>query len=139
MKIFRSFAIGGLAMAMLAATPVAAQSSYYGRDRHDNGRNVVIGAAVGALAGAAIASSSNRNRSYGSQAGYYGNQSGYYGNNGYYGNSGYYDRSRGYVYGNGGGYYDRGDYRQDRRAHRQHDRQHRREDRRHERQHDRRW
>ena len=50
MKILRSLAVGGFAMAMLAATPAAAQSGYYERDRHDNGRNLVIGAAVGGLA-----------------------------------------------------------------------------------------
>lgn len=132
MKILKSLALGGFAMAILAATPAAAQNGYYNQDRHDGGRNIVIGAAVGALAGAAIASGGDRHRSYGAQPGYYGYQGGYYDNRRTYGNGGYYGRPYGNpgYYGGGPRYSDRNHYRQDRRDAREHRREARRHDRR---------
>jgi|GEM_PF-5591384 len=134
MMIIKSLAAGGMALIMLAATPVAAQNGHHGRDRNDNRRDVAVGVAVGALAGAALATNYNRDRRSGSPNGYYDTR---------YGSpNGYYDNRQGYGYSRGNGYYvdDRErHYRQDRRAHRRHDREHRREERRHDRQHERRW
>lgn len=134
MMILKSLAAGGMALILLAATPVAAQNGHHGRDRNDNRRDVAVGVAVGALAGAALATNYNRDTRYGTRNGYYDDR---------YGSPNrYYDNRQGYGYSSGNGYYadDRErHYRQHRRAHRRHDREHRREERRHDRQHERRW
>ena len=52
MRTLPMLTVGAATLAMLAATPAAAQSRY---EREDNtGRNVAVGAVVGALAGALL-------------------------------------------------------------------------------------
>lgn len=55
MKTLTTLAAGAVAMTMVAATPAAAQSyrDYRDRDRSDSS-DVLIGAAIGAVAGAAL-------------------------------------------------------------------------------------
>ncbi len=50
MKTFSTIAVGIVALTLLAASPSAAQN----RDRDDTGRNAILGAVVGGIAGAAI-------------------------------------------------------------------------------------
>ncbi len=53
MKTFSSIAVGAVAITLLAAAPASAQN-YRDNDRNDTGRNAVLGAVVGGLAGAVI-------------------------------------------------------------------------------------
>ena len=50
MKTLSTFAVGTLALTLMAASPASAQS----RDRDDDTRNAILGAVVGGIAGAAI-------------------------------------------------------------------------------------
>ncbi len=52
MKTFSTLAVGAVALTMMAASPVSAQSR--DRDRDDTTRNAILGAVVGGVAGAAI-------------------------------------------------------------------------------------
>lgn len=50
MKTLSTFAVGTLALTLMAASPASAQN----RDRDDGTRNAILGAVVGGIAGAAI-------------------------------------------------------------------------------------
>lgn len=54
MKTLSTFAVGALALTLMAASPASAQSRDRDRDRDDSTRNAILGAVVGGLAGAAI-------------------------------------------------------------------------------------
>lgn len=68
MKTISKIGVGALALTMLAASPVAAQS-YRDRDRDNTGRDAVLGAVVGGVAGAIIGQGDGRYVAGGALAG----------------------------------------------------------------------
>ena len=68
MKIISKLGVGAVALTMLAASPVAAQN-YRDRDRDNTGRDAVLGAVVGGVAGALIGNGDGRYVAGGALAG----------------------------------------------------------------------
>ena len=69
MKTMSKIGVGAVALTMLASTPAAAQSYRDYRDRDDSGRDAVLGAVVGGLAGAIIGQGDGRYVAGGALAG----------------------------------------------------------------------
>ena len=68
MKTISKIGVGAVALTMLAASPVAAQN-YRDRDRDNTGRDAVLGAVVGGVAGALIGQGDGRYIAGGALAG----------------------------------------------------------------------
>lgn len=68
MKTISKIGVGAMALTMLATTPAAAQN-YRDRDRDNTGRDAVIGAVVGGVAGALIGQGDGRYIAGGALAG----------------------------------------------------------------------
>ena len=68
MKTISKIGVGAVALTMLAASPVAAQN-YRDRDRDNTGRDAVLGAVVGGVAGALIGNGDGRYVAGGALAG----------------------------------------------------------------------
>ncbi len=68
MKTISKIGVGAIALTMLATTPAAAQS-YRDRDRDNTGRDAVLGAVVGGVAGAIIGQGDGRYIAGGALAG----------------------------------------------------------------------
>lgn len=135
MKTFSKIAVGTVALTLLAASPAAAQN----RDRDDTGRNAILGAVVGGIAGAAIgqgdgtyiAGGALAGAALGASASNRGSGCEYYRGGRCYRNQGHWEREHGINSNNG---YNRREVRQIRREDRQDRREYRRDYR-----HDRRW
>jgi len=123
MKTISKIGLGAVALTMLATTPAAAQN-YRDRDRDNTGRDAVLGAVVGGVAGAIIGQGDGRYIAGGALAGAGlgavassngGNDNcGYYRGGRCYRNQGHWERERG-INSRDGYYNGRYDHRYDRR------------------------
>ena len=142
MKTISKIGVGAIALTMLATTPAAAQS-YRDRDRDNTGRDAVLGAVVGGVAGALIGQGDGRYVAGGALAGAAlgaasssnNDDCGYYRGGRCYRNQGHWEREHGINSRDGYDRYERGIIRDNRRD----DRRDRRYDRRDDRRDDRRW
>ena len=141
MKTISKIGVGAVALTMLAASPVAAQN-YRERDRDNTGRDAVLGAVVGGVAGALIGNGDGRYVAGGALAGAAlgavssdSDRDGcsYYRGGRCYRNQGHWEREHGIN--SRDGYYNNGRYQGRDRYDRRHDRHENRRDYRY----DRRW
>ena len=131
MKTISKIGVGAVALTMLAVTPAAAQN-YRDRDRDNTGRDAVLGAVVGGVAGALIGQGDGRYIAGGALAGAAlgavasnrGSGCEYYRGGQCYRNQGHWEREHGinsrdygydYRYGGRQDYRDYRDYRRDQR------------------------
>ncbi len=122
MKTMSKIGVGAVALTMLASTPAAAQSYRDYRDRDDSGRDAVLGAVVGGLAGAIIGQGDGRyvaggalaGAALGAAASSNDNNCDYYRGGRCYRNQGHWEREHGInsrdYYRNDGRYYRDGRY-----------------------------